>query len=281
MPQNVYLPPYAPRRLIVHQHMMKCAGTTIVGILERELGDAFYHVHRDDPRGVIFPEQLAAFLEATPALRAMTTHHLRGGAPEGDFEVIDCAPLRDPLDRLASLYHFTRNDPSQLLHPFTLRGLEAFFLNALEHYPDVVINVQTSLLATRTAARPAGRRDLERAIARMRASSFVAVVDRFDESMVVAEYFVRPSWPGLQLHYRPANTTRELSYDLAERERRLRAELGEPTYALLKRLCELDAELVAAAREELDRRIALIPGFELRLQAFRHRCAALAETQPA
>lgn len=281
MPHAIVLPPFEPRRIIVHQHIMKCAGTTIVTILERELGEGCYHVHRGDPRGVIFPEQLAAFLAATPEARAVTSHHLRGGVAEGPFEIVDCAPVRDPLDRLASLYRFTQKDPSQLLYPFTVRGMEQFVLNTIEHYPDVVIDTQTAMLATRTAARPPGQADLERAIARVRASSFLVVVDRFDESMVAAEFFLRLSWPGLRLHYRPENTTRGLDHDLAERRRQTRAELGEATYALVNRLGALDEALVAAARAELDRRIALIPLFDLRLQSFRRRCAALAEPQPA
>ncbi|HEX3549306.1 MAG TPA: hypothetical protein VHT53_02975 [Candidatus Elarobacter sp.] len=281
MPPSVLLPPYEPRRVIVHQHIMKCAGSTIIAILERVFGNDLYHVHRDSPRGVIYPEQLAAYIEATPDVRAITTHHLRSGPTEGPFEVVDCAPLRDPIDRIASLYRFTSGDPSQMVHPLTVRGMEAFVHSVLEQFPDVLMNVQTAVLVTRAASRPAGPIDLERAIERTRRSSFLVIADRFDESMVVAEYFLCRSSPELRLHYRAENVTRPLETPLDERRREIRAEVGESTYALLQRISELDEALLTAARAELDRRIALVPGFALRLQAFRRRCATFAEAQPA
>jgi hypothetical protein len=279
--RSVVLPRLAPRRVVIHQHIMKCAGSTIVAVLEREFGEGCYHLHRDDPRGTIFGEDLGAFLEATPDALAVTSHHLRPPLPTGPFLVIDCAPLRDPIDRLASLYRFTRKDASQLLHPLTANGMATFVRAVADRFPDNVIDVQTSALAITDASRPPGRDDLAVAIARMRRSSFLVVVDRFDESMVLAEYFFRNVFPGLQLHSRATNVTRPTEYDLAERERELNAELGGPAFALVKRLSALDEELLAAARAELDRRIALIAGFEERLRAFRARCAELRDSEAA
>jgi hypothetical protein len=123
--------------------------------------------------------------------------------------------------------------------------------------------------------RPPGRRDLETAIRRIEESAFVVLVDRFDESMVVAEHFLGPFWPGLKLHYHEQNVTRPVRYGFDERERRFRERCGDDVYAMLEQRNELDDELCRAVGTELDRRIALVPSFASKLADFRARCGAL------
>jgi hypothetical protein len=277
MAHYITLEAAAPRRVIVHYHVMKCAGTTIATILEREFGDACYHVHRADPRGALSAGDLAAFLRATPQARAVTSHHLRYPVPRESADIVDCCPVRRPLDRLESLYTFASLDASQLiLHPLTSGGIAQFFTALVERYPDNVTNVQTAALGMSDRYRTPGRRDLETAIRRIEESAFVVLVDRFDESMVVAEYFLGPFWPGLRLHYREQNVTRPVRYPIDEREQRFRERCGDEVYAMLRRHNELDEELWRAAGTELDRRIALVPSFASKLTDFRARCGALA-----
>jgi hypothetical protein len=274
MAHDVQLRPTNIRRVIVHSHIMKCAGTTFASILEREFGDDCYHVHRPGPDGVIYGEDLAAFLRATPGARAVTSHHFRFPVPHELGDIVDCCPVRRPTDRLESLYLFFASDVTQPLHPLArdAGGIGPFIVGLLEGYPPYVVDVQTAALAMRTQSRPPGRLELERAVRRISDSSMVVVVDRFDESMVVAEHVLAGTWPGLRLHYEAQNTTREVRYSVEERERRFRRQCGDETYALVKRCNELDEELWRAAGAELDRRIALIPSFAARLAAFRARC---------
>jgi hypothetical protein len=277
MAHDVTLEPTTPRRVIVHTHIMKCAGTTVAAILERELGDACYHVHRPDRRGVIYGEELAAFLRATPGARAVTSHHFRRPVPHEVGDIVDCAPLRRPTDRLESLYTFLARDASQRLHAVArdAGGLGPFLAALADRHPPNINDVQTAALAMRTWSRAPGQRDAARAIRRIADSSMVVVVDRFDESMVVAEYRLAGTWPGLQLHYQAHNTARALRYSVDEREDRFREQCGEEVYALVRRCNEHDEALWRAAGAELDRRIALIPSFAARLDAFRARCEAV------
>lgn len=278
MAHDVTLQPADVRRVIVHTHIMKCAGTTVATILERELGDACYHVHRPGPDGVIYGEDLAAFLLATPGARAVTSHHFRVPVPHEIGDVVDCCPVRRPTDRLESLYAFFARDASQPHHVLArdAGGIGPFLLTLVEGYASYATDVQTAALTLRTQSRPPGRRDSERAMRRVADSSMVVVVDRFDESMVVAEQILAGTWPGLQLHYEAQNTAREVRYSVEEREERFRERCGEETYVLIKRCNELDEALWRAASSELDRRIARIPSFPARLEAFRARCGAAA-----
>ena len=146
MAHSVTLEPARPRRVIVHYHLMKCAGTTIAAILEREFGDACYHVHR--PRGgeIISSDELAAFLRATPQARAVN-HHARYPVPRGAGEIFDCCPIRRPMDRLESLYEFMARDSTQLLHPLAAGGVARFFDALMEDRPGNIIEVQTAALS--------------------------------------------------------------------------------------------------------------------------------------
>ncbi|HEY0383943.1 MAG TPA: hypothetical protein VGC72_17250 [Candidatus Elarobacter sp.] len=280
MARYVTLEPAELRRVIVHYHVMKCAGTTLSAILEREFGDECYHVHRPSPHGVISGDDLIAFLRATPQARAITSHHLRYPVPRDPIaDIVDCCPVRRPLDRLESLYNFVSADASQVLHPLTVDGLARFFTNVAERYPDTATDVQTAALGMRDRYRPAGDRELRTAVRRVEESGFLVLVDRFDESMVVAEYLLRGSFPGLLLHYAPQNTSRAVRYSTDEREQRLRKRCGDDVYAMLKARNRLDEALCDAAAAELDRRITFVPAFASRLNEFRARCAALVRDQ--
>ena len=280
MAHSVTLESVQPRRVIVHYHLMKCAGTTVAAILDREFGDACYHVHRPDAREVISGDELAAFLRATPQARAVTSHHARYPVPRDAGEIFDCCPLRRPMDRLESLYEFVARDATQLLHPLAAGGVGRFFEALMEDRPGAVIDVQTTALSMLQRCRPPNRDDLILAVGRIRTSPFIVLVERFDESMVVAEYFLKRAWPELQLHYQALNTLRIGWASAEERERHFRERCGDELYDALARRNELDTELWHAAAAELARRIALVPSFASRLAEFRARCEAYRGRRP-
>ncbi|HTD32219.1 MAG TPA: hypothetical protein VK665_01060 [Candidatus Elarobacter sp.] len=269
--------PAAPvRQVFVHYHIMKNAGSTLAAVLDREFGAAAYEVHRTGDAGPIESEDLAAFLTATPAARAVTSRHLQYPVPEiAGMEIFDCCPIRRPLDRLISLYTFVAGDPGQALHPLAAeRDVAAFLELLLNDHPDHVLNVQTVVLASRSRFVAAGPAERDRAVEAVCRSRVPVLVDRFDESMVVAEYFLGPAFPGLRLHDVAVNVTRAGDAPVAAREEALRASCGEKLMRQLRAANALDEELCDALSAELDRRIALIPAFRARLAEFRERCEA-------
>jgi hypothetical protein len=255
---------------------MKNAGSTIAAILEREFGEAAFDLHRDADEGVIDAEDLAAFLVGTPAARAVTSHHLQYPVPLlAGIEVFDCCPIRRPLDRLESLYTFAAGDSTQYFHALASEhGIAGFLEQLIERFPNHVYNVQTVVLGNRARFHAAGAADRDAAVRTVRSSRIPVLVDRFDESLVIAEYFLSPLFPGLQLHYAPQNVTRPLGTTVAERNEALAGRLGPALTAQLRNASALDEDLCDALSEELDRRIGVIPSFERRLAEFRSRCAA-------
>jgi hypothetical protein len=110
------------------------------------------------------------------------------------------------------------------------------------------------------------------------------IVERFAESLVAAEYFLKPAFPKLRLHHIPENVSRPpKAYQLGQRdgiEQTLVELWGEDVYAPLLRLNQFDMELFRRARIEIERRLSLLPDLRERLVAFGARCAPVVELRP-
>jgi hypothetical protein len=114
--------------------------------------------------------------------------------------------------------------------------------------------------------------DLEKACARYAKFSLCAPVERYDEAMVVLEYFNSPVYfpAGLNMAYVRQNVSGSLPG-----ENKLEALLGKDMYKWIARLHARDERLWRFANAELDRRISLVPEFRRRLVEFLNRCKEL------
>jgi hypothetical protein len=126
--------------------------------------------------------------------------------------------------------------------------------------------------------RPANERDLDRATQVFCDMALPGLVDMFNESLVAAEYFLRPSFPGIRLDHAPLNVSQpsETLPRTHKLEDRLVALWGSDLYADLARLNRFDLELYHRAQSEVRRRLFLVPGLDDRLVNFQARCARLA-----
>lgn len=115
----------------------------------------------------------------------------------------------------------------------------------------------------------------------LKSIEILGVVERFDETMVLAEEHLRPLYPNIDLADIPANVTprdqRALSLDSRES---FRAALGEELFHNIMERSALDFELVAEANLEMDRRIAQVENFQQKLQLFQDRCRKLQGHRP-
>jgi hypothetical protein len=199
-------------------------------------------------------------------------------APVSDSVIVfECCFIRHPLDRLASLYSFSlKKDVDSILGRLAARNdLKGFLLALLDRFPHMVCNPQTTLVANEGRfTRPPDAEDLDRAMHVMRKMAVPGVVNRFDDSLAVAEYFLQPAFPGLSLHYTSENVGRALDWSLGEREREFRRACGDELFGEIKRLNELDWQLFRSTEHEVRRRASLVPMFGERLAGFRARCGS-------
>ena len=191
-----------------------------------------------------------------PNIKALSSHHLRypmGQTPGTIF--FDCCFLRHPLTRLQSLYeHYRRTGDEDWLSRLARHETSQGFLKTLvESAPHVVSNVQTLYLSTAGAfTRPAGSWDLERAIEILHKWHSPVLVEQFDESLVSAEYFLRPAFPELRLEYVAQNVSPAKDDGRSGAGgSRLIALWGDELHSQLVRLNEYDLKLHSEPRTRL------------------------------
>jgi hypothetical protein len=271
----------ASRFIFVHYHIFKNGGTTIESIMRREFGGGFATVHGPGAGSVLDAKGLTKFLRMHPGISAVSSHHLRYPKPDvRGWVIFDCCFLRHPLERLVSLYnHFRREDSADPLCLCARReSPREFMKQLLDDSPNLVSDVQVTQLANAGAfARPARDPDLERATQVFCDMAVPGVVELFDESLVAAEYFLKPAFPGLRLHHRPENVSQPVLHRRQDNRRHTEETLvdlwGGDVYSDLLRLNQLDLELFRRAKIEILRRLFLVPAMDERLAEFKARSA--------
>lgn len=272
-----------PRFVIVHYHIFKNGGSTIESILQREFPRAFATLHGAHASSALDGKQLISFLRRNPEITAVSSHHLRYPKPAVRNTVLfDCCFLRHPLARLDSLYRYLRgmNSPDPLCARARMQSPGEFFRLLMNESPHLVSNVQvTQLACSGEFIRPAYQGDLDRAATRFAEMAIPGVVEMFDESLVAAEYFLKPAFPNVTWEYVPQNVSRAVGTAVLPSSRsqgeHLSNRWGLDTYEDLVQLNQLDLDLFRIAQEEIRRRISLVPGAVHKMTDFRRRCAQL------
>jgi len=274
---DIRLPVSPTRFVIVHYHIFKNGGSTVASILEREFRSGFATVHGPDDVSVLNDAHVAKFVVEHAAVQAISSHHIRYPKPVLPNTVIfDWCFLRHPLDRLQSVYsYFQRIDADDALCRLARQeSSRVFFKKLIESAPHLVSNVQVTFLANGGAfTRPADTPDVELASDIFAKMAIPGLVEKFDQSLVAAEYFLKPAFPWLKLDYSPKNVSRPIGPSSADRLEWLRHSWGADLFNTLVQLNQCDLELCRRAEVEVARRLNLVPSADQRLADFRSRCS--------
>ena len=237
----------SPRFVIVHYHIFKNGGSTIESILEREFEGGFATLHGPAASSTLDAIDLECFLAEHPHIRAVSSHHLRYPKPTIRHMVIfDCCFLRHPLERLDSMYWHLRESgsPDEFCQRARRQNPRAFLRRLLRDSPHLIADIQVNQLACSGAfTRPAQAGDLDRASETFCSAAIPGLVERFDESLMAAEYFLRPAFPAIRLDHIPKNVRRpNPGRSARDRAERLIRSWGAEVYEDLSRLNQLDLE---------------------------------------
>jgi hypothetical protein len=251
------------RFVILHYHIFKNAGSTIEEILERSFGEGFARFDTLEREARVLSEDLLYALERNPHWKAVSSHQIRYPVPKASgLLFFDLCFLRDPIDRIRSMYDYFRMKPapgdiiSKLANE---AGLGEFIAGLIERFPLYVENVQVNLLARGGDSGHPEEKDLELAIDRMLKVSFLGVVDCFKKSVIAGQHFLSPVFPALNCDQPPVNVSRGWGTSPAARIAKLRDACENRVYAELLKMNALDKELVERARTEVERRFKLVP----------------------
>jgi hypothetical protein len=255
--------PALMRLVILHYHIFKNAGSTIEDILDHSFGERFANVDTPAGEGLISNPDLVRFFDARPGLRAFSSHQVRHPLPEAPgYLFFDICFLRDPIDRIRSIYTYFRRKPNPADPMSALANRTAlgdFIAGMIQDFPLFVKNVQVNLLACAGDSDEPQPRDLDLATGRMMATSFLGVVDCFDQSVAAGAHALRCAFPELDCARPAVNVSDGLEGTVASRTEDLRRACTPEVFEELQRLNALDRQLVDRARAEVLRRFRQIP----------------------
>ena len=246
------------RLVLLHYHIFKNAGSTIEDMLDHSFGERFGTLETPVDGGLIPNSETLRHLDGSPGLCAFSSHQIRYPMPAAPgYLFFDICFLRDPIDRLRSFYDYFRQrpNPADPMSDLANRSsLGDFIARMIEDHSLFVRNNQVNLLACAGDSDEPNERDLEAALRRMRAVSFLGVVDCFGRSVAAGTYALRRAFPELKCDRPAVNVSKGMQGTLAGRIEEVRQACGPEVYRELLRITELDRRLVGEARAEIARR---------------------------
>ncbi|MCZ6830438.1 MAG: hypothetical protein O7F73_12795 [Gammaproteobacteria bacterium] len=257
--------------------MFKNAGSTFDWSLQRCLGDAFMD-HRDDDAMRQGATYLEPFLREQPQLQAMSSHWITFPLPQmADLELHLTLFLRDPIERIRSVYNFERRQqPANT--PGSKKAREVGFLDyvrwQLQPMPGPVVkDFHTRYCSGNYLGEDLGEL-YELAVATLESTPLLGLVHRYDESMVLFEYLLQEQFPQLDLAYQRQNSSVDEALTVAQRRQAVEREL-EPVMDEVRAANRHDLQLYKMAEARFEVALAAVPDLERRLQQLHIRNRAL------
>jgi hypothetical protein len=268
------------RFVLLHYHILKNAGSTVEEVLYQNFRDRLLRYDIPNRDEEVTHAHLLSLLEDHPHVNAFSSHQIYYPVPQAPgFIFLSLCFLRDPLDRIRSMYDYFREKPSagDPVSELAARvGLGEFTGHLVREYPWMVNDVQVNMLSNGLVNdQPKGLEDLERATRRMLATSFLGVVDIFNQSLIAGQHSLRTIFPNLDCGQAPVNVSGGMGNSVASRIEKFRAACDATTWSELVRMNQMDQELLNRARAEIDRRFAQVPDADKKLHALSHRIQQL------
>ncbi len=247
------MPP--PRKIVVHYHMFKNAGTSIERSLETVFGTGLFRFDTDRPDGHLGPEEAQELIAANSELRAITSHQLHPPLPSGEFDVFPLVVVREPISRARSAYLFEWQKQLGLEQP---KGSFAQYVEErlVSRNPGVIADFQVAhlsrrLLADQGLAWSDLEAGLELAIEFLDRLPVFGLVERLEESVGLfnaglIEFYGHGR---VQLEPRRDNVTQDPGLSVDEIHRRMADELGPSLFEELVQRNRFDSELYRWATE--------------------------------
>lgn len=229
----------AKRRVVVHYHFFKNAGTSVDEALQAAFPGRWTDVEFDARSRS--PAKLSAFIGAHPDPIVFSSHTAVFPTPriEG-LAIFPIAFVRHPIDRIRSVYEFERRQQAPT------EGAKAAKELDFRGYVDWRIDLDHLIRNFHVSRFSAG---LGRPINLFRARSyvdrlpFVGVVESFASSLAVLSGKLRLAFGGADLVEKHANVTQAPASTLEGRIAETRERLGEPLFQKVLRRNEEDLNL--------------------------------------
>ncbi len=224
------------RKVLLHAHIFKNAGTSVDNILQHNYPSQFIDHREADLLAAGKQQFLEEFLRKHSHILAFASHHLPlplQSTPEFEYHII--MMLRHPVVRASSAYRFERNQRVDNRSADAAKrynfadyvrwhldlGSKMFFNYFIRYSTSTIMEPLTDQLR------------LEHAIAESENFSVLGVVEQFSESMAVLQNNLARDDINIALIRSKKNVTDTSMNTLEEKLARIEAEVGEQLYTVL------------------------------------------------
>jgi hypothetical protein len=243
------------RRIVVHYHIFKNAGSSVDRILEGAFGDRWATLEGATATSLLRPGDLSAFARERPELQAVSSHLLRPPAPAG-LDVLPVVLIRHPLDRAFSVYSQLRRNNGvggrvdeevareKSFPGFVLWCLDNKTLGGMVIADYQVIHLsKASFRGGHIYEAVATEDDLQEALDYLSGGACFGTVDRFEEAMTRLREAAAAASLSIPLMTAAENSTAGRPHELEERVSALSRELGPELHSRYREENQLDYRL--------------------------------------
>ncbi|AEG59391.1 sulfotransferase family 2 domain-containing protein [Desulforamulus ruminis] len=245
------------RKVILHIHFFKNAGTTIDSILEKNFGQSLAYLEGDSATDKVSGERIIRFLGEHPEIKAVSSHQAEYFLPDDlNYMIYPIFFLRHPLDRVGSVYSFVRrmnleSKETQWARK-EIRDFVTFFLS--DEGGLIIKNFHVARILNISSMPGDALNYLEQAKQCLHRSPFFGIVERFNDSLLLLQKMLNQPFPGLDFSYKRQNVSIERETTLQERLQSLEERLGQDVFRQLVTGNSLDLELYDYALRLFDER---------------------------
>jgi hypothetical protein len=245
------------RKVILHYHLFKNAGTSVDAMLKKNFGVAC--VTREFHGGHAHVlQQVAEWIRTNPDAVAFSSHTALLPPPKGP--VLESYPVifvRHPIDRMASAYAFERRQGGDGFGAVLARN------TTLAGYIEVRLSMKHDGQCRDFHCYRLGQMfpadtgsQAERALRAVKALPFVGLVEAYDQSIQRMTDWLKPHFPQITPVVMAHNTSRDHEAPLAARLDEVRAEIGDALYRRLEEINAADFAVYEAVRASYQEPVA-------------------------
>lgn len=259
------------RTILIHHHIFKNAGTSLQYALKKYFEDKYFECELPQSQMVI-EDDLKKFILKTPQALAISGHHICMPTPQGeDYKTLSIVLLRNPLARVESIYKFEKKQTAQTEGAIKAKELDfkEYVRWRLDKTPTMLCNYQTYYCARKNKSEGSKiptEQDLKVALHNIRSSAVVGTVERYEETLELANKILIQYYPGINLEYTFLNVTNKKEVKpKGEIKNKLAAALGEEMVNELEARNQLDKMLWRVGDRVLTEKLAgelelVVPG---------------------
>ncbi len=236
------------RKVILHYHIFKNAGTSIDRMLEESYGDRWLNFDKPEGGAKISPLEMEEFILGHPDAVAFSSHQVVPPLPSRQLQVFPIIVLRHPVDRAYSAYLFEWKKQQGTSRPVgTFAGYIADKFrvprqNAIEDFQ--AYHLANRNYRSRAVSLSLAEEDILRNARRLLAEiGYFGIVDRYAESLRWFKKVLGPHFPELKFKEHRENVLQDTNLPIAEKVERIYDLLDDRSYTALVMRNQLDLRL--------------------------------------